>query len=32
VVDLAGWVSRLDAVVGLVGSRFGRLEAAGAGG
>jgi SRSO17 transposase len=26
VVDLAGWVSRLDAVVGLIGSRFGRSE------
>ena len=25
-VDLAGWVSRLDAVVGLIGSRFGRSE------
>jgi SRSO17 transposase len=26
VVDLAGWVARLDAVVGLIGSRFGRSE------
>jgi SRSO17 transposase len=26
VVDLAGWVSRLDAVVELIGSRFGRSE------
>jgi SRSO17 transposase len=26
VVDLAGWVSRLDAVVGLIGSRFVRSE------
>jgi len=26
VVDLAGWVSRLDAVVGLIGSRFARSE------
>jgi SRSO17 transposase len=26
VVDLAGWVSRLDAVIGLIGSRFGRSE------
>ena len=25
-VDLAGWVSRLDAVVGLIGSRFVRSE------
>ena len=25
-VDLAGWVARLDAVVGLIGSRFGRSE------
>ena len=25
-VDLAGWVSRLDAVVGLIGSRFARSE------
>jgi SRSO17 transposase len=26
VVDLAGWVSRLDAVIGLIGSRFVRSE------
>ena len=25
-MDLAGWVSRLDAVVGLIGSRFARSE------
>jgi hypothetical protein len=25
-VDVAGWVSRLDAVIGLIGSRFGRSE------
>jgi len=26
VVDLAGWVSRLDAVIGLIGARFVRSE------
>jgi SRSO17 transposase len=26
VVDLVGWVSRLDAVIGLIGSRFARSE------
>ena len=26
VVDLAGWVARLDAVVGLIGGRFARSE------